>query len=206
LAGARGSGLTAAFEEALASGGARGFGGAGGRGASVDPRLVKYLTAHQSGGEYLAAVSGSTSAAPLILATGKPVMAMGGFIGSDPAPTLSQFKRLVATGQVHYVLVGGGGPAGAFGAGAGALGALGGRPPAGFPAGGVPGGFPGGLSGALGRRLPPGGFRAFGGGGRTTASTIDRWVQQHGQLVPAASYGGARAAMSLYYVSSAAAS
>ena len=36
-------------------------------------------------------------------------MAMGGFTGSDPAPTLAQFKELVAEGKVRFVLVSGGG-------------------------------------------------------------------------------------------------
>jgi hypothetical protein len=47
------------------------------------------------------------------LATGLPVMAMGGFSGSDPAPTLAQLHAAVASGQLRYVLLGGrGGPRG----------------------------------------------------------------------------------------------
>jgi hypothetical protein len=41
------------------------------------------------------------------LATGEPVMAIGGFNGSDPAPTLEQFQRLVAEGRIHWFLGGG---------------------------------------------------------------------------------------------------
>jgi hypothetical protein len=44
-----------------------------------------------------------------------PVLAIGGFNGTDPAPTLAEFQRLVATGQVHYFLSGGRG----FGGGSG---------------------------------------------------------------------------------------
>ncbi len=44
-------------------------------------------------------------------------MAIGGFNGSDPAPTLAQFKAMVAKGEVHY-FVGGGG----FGGGQGGQG------------------------------------------------------------------------------------
>jgi hypothetical protein len=40
---------------------------------------------------------------------------MGGFGGTDPAPTLSEFEHLVATGKVHYVDVSSGGGAGGFG-------------------------------------------------------------------------------------------
>jgi hypothetical protein len=46
------------------------------------------------------------SAAPIQLATGKAVMAVGGFNGSDDAPTLTQFKAWVAAGEVRYFIVG----------------------------------------------------------------------------------------------------
>ena len=36
-------------------------------------------------------------------------MAIGGFNGSDPAPTLAQFQHYVRDGKVHYFIVGGGG-------------------------------------------------------------------------------------------------
>jgi hypothetical protein len=42
-------------------------------------------------------------------------MAMGGFTGSDPAPTLAQFQQYVSEGKIHYVLTGGAGGAGGFG-------------------------------------------------------------------------------------------
>ena len=59
------------------------------------------------------ATVGSQSAAPLELASGQSVIAIGGFSGSDPAPTLAQFKALVANGEIHYFLAGGrGGRAG----------------------------------------------------------------------------------------------
>ena len=35
-------------------------------------------------------------------------MAIGGFNGSDPSPTLAQFQQYVADGEVHYFLAGGG--------------------------------------------------------------------------------------------------
>ena len=37
---------------------------------------------------------------------GDPVMAIGGFSGSDPAPTLAQFQQLVASHEVHYFVAG----------------------------------------------------------------------------------------------------
>jgi 4-amino-4-deoxy-L-arabinose transferase-like glycosyltransferase len=63
----------------------------------------------QGAGRYrwVAAAVGSNSAAGVQLATGDPVMAIGGFNGSDPAPTLEQFQQYVAEGKVHYFLGGG---------------------------------------------------------------------------------------------------
>ena len=46
-------------------------------------------------------------------------MAIGGFNGSDPSPTLEQFQAWVAAGEIHYFIGGGngGGPGGGFGPG-----------------------------------------------------------------------------------------
>jgi hypothetical protein len=83
-----------------------GTGGAGN--ATVSQGLVDYLERHQGSATYLVAVNGSEAAAPFILQSGKPVIAMGGFTGSDPAPTLSEFEHLVATGRAHHVYIPGG--------------------------------------------------------------------------------------------------
>jgi hypothetical protein len=45
-------------------------------------------------------------------------MAIGGFNGTDPAPTLSQFERYVSEGRIHYY-IGGGGDFSGFGGGPG---------------------------------------------------------------------------------------
>ena len=50
---------------------------------------------------------GAQSAAGYELATGDPVMALGGFNGSDPSPTLTDFEAYVANHQVHYFIAGG---------------------------------------------------------------------------------------------------
>ena len=55
--------------------------------------------------EWSAAISRSSSAAGLELSTGTPVMAIGGFSGSDPAPTLGQFQDDVAQHKVAYYIV-----------------------------------------------------------------------------------------------------
>ena len=73
--------------------------------ASTDRSLAAYLVEHQGTAKYLVAVTGSQQSAGLILATGEPVVTMGGFNGQDPAPTLAEFKRMVARGEVRYVLL-----------------------------------------------------------------------------------------------------
>ena len=70
--------------------------------------MIAYLKAHRDGATWLVAVQGSSAAASIILQTGGlPVMAMGGFRGSDPAPTLTQIEQYVKQGKLHYVLAGG---------------------------------------------------------------------------------------------------
>src|SRR4051812_367070 len=88
-----------------------GFGG-GRSGGSVSDSLVAYLEAHQGSAKYLVAANGSMTTAPIIIKTGKAVVTIGGFNGSDPAPTLSQLQGMVAKGELRYVLIGGGGPGG----------------------------------------------------------------------------------------------
>ncbi|MET7680039.1 glycosyltransferase family 39 protein [Streptomyces sp. NPDC005423] len=95
------------------TGGTRGgFGGGGGMGGTTDSALVSYLEKHQDGAVWLLAVSNSQSAGQLILSTGKPVISMGGFTGSDKAMTLAKLKDLVKKGELHYIQLGGGGMGG----------------------------------------------------------------------------------------------
>ncbi len=91
-------------------------GGPGGGSTAVDTALVRYLEAHQGAAKYLVAATGSQTTAPIIIASGKPVITIGGFNGGDPTPTLAEFEHLVATGQVRYVLVNGTGGFGGGGA------------------------------------------------------------------------------------------
>ncbi|MCW2838584.1 MAG: glycosyl transferase [Aeromicrobium sp.] len=58
---------------------------------------------------WAATAVGSNSASGYQLATGLPVMAIGGFNGSDPSPTLEQFQQYVADGEIHYFIASGGG-------------------------------------------------------------------------------------------------
>ena len=99
---------------------------AGAQSSYADKGLETYLVEHRGTAEFLVAVQGADAAVPLILDTGLPVMAMGGFSGSDPAPTLAQFQAMVAAGRIHYVLETGGMGRGPGMAGPPGMGGLGG--------------------------------------------------------------------------------
>ncbi|MEU0256784.1 glycosyltransferase family 39 protein [Streptomyces sp. NPDC006184] len=86
-----------------------GPGGAGGllNGTSVSAEARKLLEKNASAYTWVAASIGSQNAAGYQLATGDPVMAIGGFNGTDPSPTLAQFKNYVEEGRIHYFITGG---------------------------------------------------------------------------------------------------
>ena len=91
------------------------FNGTGGAATNlqVNSDLIAYLEARQTAGSYLFATTSSMTASPYIIMTGRPVMALGGFSGSDPILTTEQLQALIANGTVRYFLLGGGG--GGFG-------------------------------------------------------------------------------------------
>ena len=105
-------------------GGAGRFGGAGGGfggglsgSTQVSSALIKLLEQDASKYKWIAATEGSQEAAPIELATGgDAVMAIGGFNGTDPTPTLAQFQAMVAKGEIHYYV---GRGASSFGGGTG---------------------------------------------------------------------------------------
>jgi 4-amino-4-deoxy-L-arabinose transferase-like glycosyltransferase len=90
---------------AMGGGGGTRSGGMGGGDASASNELTALLSKTTT--TWAAAVSGSQSAASLELATGKSVIAIGGFSGTDDAPTLAQFKQWVAEGKIGYYISGG---------------------------------------------------------------------------------------------------
>ncbi len=75
-----------------------------------DAELVALLTKDADAYTWVAAAVGSNNAAGLQLASEEPVMALGGFNGSDPSPTLKQFQQYVADGKIHYFVGGTLGP------------------------------------------------------------------------------------------------
>jgi 4-amino-4-deoxy-L-arabinose transferase-like glycosyltransferase len=79
------------------------------RARSADPRgtekLVRFLMAHHGGQRFLAATLDSRQAAPIILATGLPVLSIGGFSGNDPILSPAKFAAMVTAGQVRFMLI-----------------------------------------------------------------------------------------------------
>jgi 4-amino-4-deoxy-L-arabinose transferase-like glycosyltransferase len=99
-----------------------GDGGPPGLSTATADSLATYLREHRGETRWLVAIDGADQAASIQLVTNEPVMAMGGFSGNDPAPTLEQLKAYIRSGELRYVVVGGrGGPdGGAFRPGIGA--------------------------------------------------------------------------------------
>jgi hypothetical protein len=86
----------------------------GGPEGTTNVALIEYLQANRGDAKWLAATESSMSASGIIIATGEPVMAMGGFSGSDPAVTVQSIADMVDDGTLRFFLLGGrGGPPGA---------------------------------------------------------------------------------------------
>jgi 4-amino-4-deoxy-L-arabinose transferase-like glycosyltransferase len=88
--------------------GTRGGGGMSGllNGSTASAEMVAALQAGADDYTWAAATVGSNNASGYQLASGEPVMAIGGFNGTDPSPTLAQFQAYVAAGEIHYFLAG----------------------------------------------------------------------------------------------------
>ena len=98
--------------------GATAINGTNNESAQAESSLIAYLLANQNGAAWIAAVNSANESAPIQLSSGQPVMAIGGFNGSDSTLTLAQFKQLVKEGKVRYYVASSGqgksgGPGGA---------------------------------------------------------------------------------------------
>jgi hypothetical protein len=128
------------------------------------------LQANHGDARFLYAVPSAMQASPVIIATGEPVMALGGFTGGDPILTPDALATVVARNTVRFFLL----PAAG-----------------GFPFGPPgPAGFPGGPPAVGDFSVGPPAVDGFSGGppgppglGR---SEITRWVSDHCAAVPAA--------------------
>ena len=91
-------------------GGRGGPGGFGGLLGSPTPSAQVVALVQRDAGDFTwaAAAVGSNTAAGYQLATQLPVMAVGGFNGTDPSPTLAQFQELVAAKKIHWFVGGAG--------------------------------------------------------------------------------------------------
>ncbi|MDQ0798434.1 glycosyltransferase family 39 protein [Arthrobacter sp. SLBN-112] len=104
------------FDPANGVNGAPGAGGAGGPGeGTADAAVTALLTGTTT--KWSAIVSGASQAASLELATNTNVIALGGWNGGDPYPTLAEFQDMVAKGEISYFIEGGMGGGGMGGRG-----------------------------------------------------------------------------------------
>ncbi|MFF3743522.1 glycosyltransferase family 39 protein [Streptomyces kronopolitis] len=156
MAGGPGRGGKQGFPGGFGERGGMG-GGMGGllNGSKVSDRAEALVSKDADHYTWAAAAIGAQNAASYQLATRKPVMSIGGFNGSDPSPTLAQFKKDVADGKIHYFIAGGRG---------------------GF--GGGKGGFGGGKGGRGGGMAGPGGGKGGPGGASGDSSKISSWVEK----------------------------
>lgn len=79
---------------------------------AVDPKLVAFLRANHHDERFALATVNVRLAAPLIVQSGLPVMAFGGFSGNDPILTLSELDQKVQDGELRFVLLSRGLPTG----------------------------------------------------------------------------------------------
>jgi hypothetical protein len=81
-----------------------------GRGVSAETEavhgLLPFLLENQGGARFLAATANARLAAPLIIATGEPVVALGGFLGSIPVLDGEALEQLARTGALRFVILG----------------------------------------------------------------------------------------------------
>jgi 4-amino-4-deoxy-L-arabinose transferase-like glycosyltransferase len=140
---------------------ARGGNFGGNNNANVNMTLIRYLEANQGNATYLVATPSSMTADGIILTTNKPVMALGGFSGSDPILTTNQLATLVSQGTVRFFLLG------SFGAGQQLPSQILDRIPEQYR-----------------DRLRDG----FGRGGFGQQSALTTWVTQHCSVVPASKW------------------
>jgi 4-amino-4-deoxy-L-arabinose transferase-like glycosyltransferase len=83
--------------------------------ARADPRrrdlarakLVAFLNENRGPEKFIVAVENALNAAPIIIATGAPVMTMGGYLGTDPILTPQKLALLRAQGVVRFAMIGG---------------------------------------------------------------------------------------------------
>lgn len=77
-----------------------------GNGSNVDIKLLAYLQENTQDVEYLVAVPSSHQGSTLVLASGRPVLFMGGFGGQDEVVDAEDLHTMVMNNELKYVLYG----------------------------------------------------------------------------------------------------
>ncbi len=83
-----------------------------GGGLELNQALLDYLTRNTQGAKYLMAVPSSMQGADYVLATGRPVLYLGGFMGQDSVVTGDDLDQMVADGELRYIYWSGSGRGG----------------------------------------------------------------------------------------------
>ncbi|WP_376701069.1 glycosyltransferase family 39 protein [Listeria grandensis] len=76
--------------------------GSGFANATINEKLLAYVEENSSGTEFLFGTTDASTAAPYIIKTGKSVMALGGFNGTDPILTVKELKQMIKDGKIKY--------------------------------------------------------------------------------------------------------
>jgi len=71
----------------------------------ADPALIAFLRERHDGERYWLGTFSTVTAAPVVLALNKPVMAIGGFIGGDPTIDAGRLRERVRAGEVRFFLL-----------------------------------------------------------------------------------------------------
>jgi hypothetical protein len=72
-------------------------------GLQVNQALLDFLEKNTQGVDYLMAVPSSMQGSDYVLATGRPVLYLGGFMGIDNVVTSDQLAQLVSDGELRYI-------------------------------------------------------------------------------------------------------
>jgi 4-amino-4-deoxy-L-arabinose transferase-like glycosyltransferase len=78
-----------------------------GNGSNVNTEMLAYLEENTRNVEYLVAVPSSMQGAPLVLASGRPVLFMGGFGGQDEVVDADDLNEMIMNGELRFVISGG---------------------------------------------------------------------------------------------------
>jgi 4-amino-4-deoxy-L-arabinose transferase-like glycosyltransferase len=72
-----------------------------------EEKLIAFLKANYRGERFFLATLTARLAAPIIIQTGEPVAALGGFSGADPIVSQDVLAKMVEGGQLRFVVTGG---------------------------------------------------------------------------------------------------